>query len=188
MPNTLTTTAIYPLPGFPMRPAMGLTLTAANVIRLVRKAERIGFMVQPKLNGDRVILRKIDGKVEAWNRRGSRYSFSVNADANWQGLPDDTLLDGEGWQCKFYPFEALRIGGQDLTGACVTVRAAAAKDLCRKLGNGWLFDRPADAWLRLCRENLPTWEGIVAKKTGTPYTPTKKMFHDSDGWLKLKWV
>jgi len=67
------------------------------------------------------------------------------------------------------------------------VRATAAKELCRTLGNGWLFDRPADAWLVNCRENLPTWEGIVAKRTGAPYRPTVKPWQENGEWAKLKW-
>jgi ATP-dependent DNA ligase len=188
MPNTITATvSSYPLPGYPMRPMPGQTLTPANAVKLVRQLEDAGFLAQPKLNGDRVLLRKCDGYVEAWNRHGIRYSFTVNAVADWQGLTDDSLLDGEGWQGRFWPFECLQIGGQDLTGSCVTVRAAAAKSLCRQLGHKFLFDRPADDWLGLCRENLPHFEGVVCKKLDQPYRPLKKAWHTSDTVFKLKW-
>lgn len=179
-------TATWPL--LPPRPtATDAQLTPANAVEIVRDLETLGWLIQPKLNGDRVLLRKVDGIVEAWNRLGNRYSFSVNATADWRGLPDGTLLDGESWQGRFYPFEALRVGGQDLTAACVSSRADAAKELCRTLGNCWLFDRPADDWLIRCRENLPTWEGIVAKRIGSQWTPIKKAWHESPDWLKAKW-
>lgn len=188
MLNTATVTANgYPLTGYPMRPAPGPTLTSSNVLRLVRQIEAAGWLVQPKVNGDRVLLAKLDGVVTAWNRIGSRYSFTVNAVADWTGLPDDSLLDGEGWQGRFYPFEALRIEGQDLTGSCVSIRAARARELCQTTGNKFLFDRPADAWLKLCGENLPTWEGIVAKKLGEIYRPVRKAHFTSATTIKAKW-
>ena len=187
MLETITATAnAYPLDGLPMRPTMGDRLTPRNVLRIVRELEP-DFLIQPKLNGDRVLLHKTASTITAWNRHGSRYSFNVNAAADWHGLPDDTLLDGEGWQGRFWPFEAVEIAGASLSAECVTVRATAAKDLCRTLGQAYLFYRPADAWLVLCRENLPAWEGIVAKRTGKPYTPITRPSHKSRQWLKVKW-
>lgn len=169
-----------------MRPtATGLSLTPDNVVAVVRDIEADGWIVQPKLNGDRVLLVKRDGIVTAWNRRGSRYSFNVNATADWRGLPDGTLLDGEGWQGRFHPFECVEIGAASLAAEPVNVRVEAAKELCRTLGNPWLFDRPTDAWLRLCRENLPAWEGIVAK-CGR-YATLRKPWWESETWLKMKW-
>ncbi|MBM3861244.1 MAG: hypothetical protein FJ395_16575, partial [Verrucomicrobia bacterium] len=66
MPNTVTMTAsVHPLRGYPMRPAATmLTLTPANVIGIVTKLEADGWLVQPKLNGDRVLLAKRDGYIE----------------------------------------------------------------------------------------------------------------------------
>lgn len=176
----------YPLAGFPMRPTPGPLFTARNILRIVRDLAASGFLIQPKLNGDRVLLRKTAGQIEAYNRHGSRYGHNLDV-TGWTELPDDTLLDGEAWQGRFWPFEALEIAGNSLAGECVSIRATAAKDFCRTLGHAYLFDRPADAWLRLCRENLPAFEGIVAKRIGSPYKPIKKPFHKSAHWVKLKW-
>ncbi len=179
------TATAYPLTGLPMRPtATGLLLTRDNVRAVVADLEADGWLVQPKLNGDRVLLVKRAGIVEAWNRHGTRYSFSVAA-ADWRGLPDDTLLDGEGWQGRFYPFEAIELAGEYLGRQCPAIRASVARELCRRLGNAFLFDRPAVAWLDNCRDNLPAWEGIVAKRGR--YYPTGKPWQESADWLKLKW-
>jgi len=95
-----------------MRPtATDTTLSPRNVLATVRRLEAAGYLIQPKLNGDRVLLVKRGWIVEAYNRRGSRYGFSVHAISDWRALPEGTLLDGEGWQGRFYPFEALEIGG-----------------------------------------------------------------------------
>lgn len=163
-----------------MRPWMSRKLTKANAVKLVRGL-LADYVVQPKLNGDRVLLVKRNGIVEAWNRHGSRYSFSVNAMADWGGLPDGTILDGEGWQGRFYPFEAV------IDDAPVEARVEAARRYCLELGNAFIFDTPTDAFLRNGADNLPQWEGVVAKKRGSIYRWNRKAHFESIDWLKLKW-
>ncbi len=163
----------------PMRPVMDEALTPQNVLAVVHELSRT-HEIQPKLNGDRVILRKVNGAIECFNRHQSRYSFNVNAVTDWAGLPDGTVLDGEGYAGKFYPFEAVCEGP-------VEERIAAAKRFCRQLGNAYIFDTPSDAWLLRCRDNLPQWEGIVAKAKGSEYEWLNKPSHTSWQWFKCKW-
>jgi ATP-dependent DNA ligase len=162
-----------------MRPVMAEALTPQNVLSVVRELSA-GYVLQPKLNGDRVILRKVNGAIECFNRHQSRYSFNVNAVLDWAGLPDGTVLDGEGYHGKFYPFEVVN-------DAPVEERVASAKRICLSLGNAYIFDAPTDAWLLRCADNLPQWEGIVAKQRGTKYEWLTKPHHTSWQWLKCKW-
>lgn len=159
---------------------MSTALTAENVLAVVRASSR-QFVIQPKLNGDRVILRKVNGALECWNRHQSRYSFNVNALLDWADLPEGTTLDGEGYRGHFYPFEAV------IDGATVEERVAEAKRLCRVTGNAWIFETPTEAWLQNLRGNLPQWEGIVLKERGSVYRWCSKPNHVSFGWFKCKW-
>lgn len=164
----------------PMRPVLSEPLTTENVLAVVHDLAA-NYIIAPKLNGDRVILRKTNGVIEVFNRHQSRYSFNVNAVIDWQDVPDNTTLDGEGYRGKFYPFEAI------MDNAPVEDRVAEAKRLCRLTGNAFIFDHPTDAWLIRCSANLPQWEGIVAKQRGTKYEWLTKPHHTSFQWLKLKW-
>lgn len=51
----------------------------------------------------------------------------------------------------------------------------------------WLWDRPADSWLREGAAHLPRWEGCVLKRLQTPYEPLIRTHHTSWQWLKAKW-
>jgi ATP-dependent DNA ligase len=162
-----------------MRPVMADKLTPANVLAVVH-ALADDYIIQPKLNGDRVILRKVNGSIEVFNRHQGRYTFNVNAVLDWAALPECTVLDGEGYAGKFYPFEAVM-------DAPVEARIAEARRLCLLTGNAFIFDAPTDAWLLRCQDNLPQWEGIVAKQRGTRYEWLHKPNHTSWQWLKCKW-
>lgn len=164
---------------FPMRPQLFAKLTRANVLAVVHDLAQT-HIIQPKLNGDRVVLRKIDGRLVAESRFGKPYSFSVHAATDWAGLPDGTVLDGEGWQGHFWPFEAV-------IDATVEERVAEAKRLCAVHRRPFIFDAPTDAWLLNASDNLPQWEGIVAKERGTAYEWLGKPARESWQWLKAKW-
>ena len=64
MNNPATRALDYPLAGFPQRPADPLVqLTPANVLAIVNDLEADDHIIQPKLNGDRVLLQKLDGSM-----------------------------------------------------------------------------------------------------------------------------
>ena len=70
-----TTNAGLPWPLLPMRPTHGETLTPDNAVAVVRDAEAAGYLAQPKLGGDRVLLRVTAGGVDAFNRYGTPYGY-----------------------------------------------------------------------------------------------------------------
>ena len=181
------TNAGLPWPLLPMRPTHGETLTPDNAVAVVRDAEAAGYLAQPKLGGDRVLLRVAAGGVEVFNRFGTPYGFGCHA-GDWAGAPLGTILDAEAYAGHAYAFECLQLGGEGLAGQCVSVRAAVARDLTATLGRlPWLWDIPGDDWLRETSAHFPRWEGVVVKRRGQPYQPLTKAHWQSWDWLKLKW-
>ena len=159
-----------------MRPtAVAEKCTIENVARLS------DYVIQPKLNGDRVILTMTDDGVELMQRHGAPYTFMVRNRNEFASLPAGTVLDGEVFASNFHPFET--VGPEP-----VEVRVSAAKTICLMLGVEWLFDTPGPEFYAAGRDNLPMFEGIVAKRVGGKYRPTKKHWHESQDWLKLKWA
>ena len=182
--NKVTVIPGIAMPFFPMRPLTGPKLVKeADVENLTPS----GYFWQPKLNGDRVILGKFEGKVYISNRHGGWYSHTVKNLGLWARVPDQTVLDGEVWQMKFLPFEALAVGGVSLLRECVTKRAAKAKELAISLEEPFLFDSPTVEWLKTNLRNKPKeWEGVVGKKKDAPYLILGSE-KDSPGWVKRKW-
>lgn len=186
--NTNARKIALPWPFLPMRPEHGETLTPDNAVAIVRHTEAAGYLAQPKLGGDRVLLRVTAGGVEVFNRYGTPYGFNCRAD-DWRGAPCGTILDAEAYGGHAYAFECVALGKTSLAGQCVSVRAAVACDLTATLGRlPWLWGRPSNQWLQRCADNLPRWEGVVLKRLGTPYVPLTKPHLTSWAWLKLKWT
>lgn len=169
----------------PMRPISAARLYSDNAVELVRAAAET-HIIQPKLNGDRVLLVKRNGSVSLFNRKRGEYGYRLDT-RPWLSLPDDTILDGEGWRHGFYPFDVLMVGGESHIESPVESRTAEAKRICLAAGQDWLFDTPTDAWLLNGADLLPTWEGVVCKLKGSKYTPLAFDRYQSWEWFKLKW-
>ena len=151
---------------------------------------RAEFILQPKLNGDRVVLWIERDGWTAQNRHGSRYSFRIRNAADFAALPSGTVLDGEVIGSNFYPFDVLRIGDLDLTGAPVENRIGAVKSLCAACRVEWRYSEPTPAQLVQWETDYPLTrevEGVVAKRKGSKYQIHAKPFHEADDWLKFKW-
>jgi len=148
---------------------------------------KTSFLVQPKLNGARAVMVVRNGSVLDVNRHGGEYGFQVHNRDDFLRLPDETILDGIVFKGLFYPFEAIVVGGVSLADSCVTVRAGEAKRIALTLGHEWLFDEPLPQFYATGKDNLPMWEGVVAKVKGQPYQPVKKAHWVSTGWMRFKW-
>jgi hypothetical protein len=98
------------LPFFPMRPRTGRRITAANVDQVYADATSGQWHPQKKLNGDRAVLAIQDNRTMIISRYGDLYRHPVDNINDFLKLPNGTLLDGEVWKKKFYPFEALGVG------------------------------------------------------------------------------
>ena len=172
---------------YPMRPSVtGLRPDCAWL------AENRGeFIIQPKLNGDRVCLWvEANGGTYAQHRKGGAYSFRIRNAGAFTKLPAGTVLDGEVLGSNFYPFEVVQFGDLDLSGMGVEHRAKLAEMACHWCGVEWLFAEPTAAQLAQWEADWPATrrvEGVVIKRRGCRYLPHSRVFHESHDWFKLKW-
>jgi ATP-dependent DNA ligase len=146
-----------------------------------------GFVVQPKLNGDRVLLVKQGPVASLFSRHGGHYTAARLNLACWQWLPEGTILDGEGWQGSFYPFDVPALAN-DTTGAMpCSCRVDLVERLTHRAGLPWIFGTPSAEWLQAGAANAPTWEGVVVKQPGHSYRWEKSASGQSTTWTKWKW-
>lgn len=180
-------------PIIPMRPVMGARLTPQNILLEVLQMKLRGYIVQPKLNGDRGVLESTPTGLKLWNRYGTEYCAGHIDLTPWQALPPGIMLDGELYQQAFTPFEAIHSNNARLLFTPTTEgRIAGAKLACQIVHVPFLFNEPADDWLMEqvnAAENPRTrqWEGVVCKLRTTNYLPMKKPDHESPYWTKCKW-
>jgi hypothetical protein len=178
------------LPFYPMRPRNGGQITAANAVDIYQKISDGSYHAQRKLNGDRAVL-GVDANGRAWlaNRHGSWFKHPALNIAKHQ-LPAETLLDGEVFERKFYPFEAIAVGGGSLRLAGPEKRAAVAQVLCPLLGVDWIFDSRDVTleWLLSLGREGSKWEGVVLKAIGSPYVPLGSSNQESPAWVKKRWL
>lgn len=177
-------------PFFPMRPRKGFKLTPGSMINVIND-----YYLQPKLDGDRVVVSVEDGAVALYNRRGSRYSFRAsNADKLAEALPSGTILDCEIYGGVLYPFECIRYGDEDLRASYTAARCEAAEEACRIAGVPFLFGQlrleDCDAIVegKFERGGIrgAAWEGVVAKRKGARYRFGATATDESPTWFKFK--
>jgi ATP-dependent DNA ligase len=177
------------MPFFPMRPIKGQVLQRSfGIKQLYEEAvDDQMWVMQPKLNGDRVLLAVIDRTVFTQNRYGQFYRQKIGNARDFLKLPNHTCFDGEVFKGNFYPFEMLVCGGKNLLRTAVHERVQWARDMTKFIGHPWLFETPSLAWLMRRGANAPNYEGVVLKRTGSGYTllgsPTQFTFD----WLKRLW-
>src|SRR5215831_5028388 len=162
------------LPFFPMRPARGPLLTKKVAKDILERMDDHTYIYQPKLNGDRVILAIVGGKVIACNRHYSWYSYQIaNGSAFTAKLGDGTIFDGEVYKSQFFPFECLAREGHSFKANTAEQRALEAMHMCRLCGVPWLFKEPTRKWLMEgidSRSHTGMFEGLVRKRANLPYT------------------
>ena len=174
---------IYTAQMFPCRPSRGPPFDAGAVLELIAR----GLVVQPKLNGDRVILVK-DGPVPVlFSRHGGHYTAARLDLACWQWLPEGTILDGEGWRGAFYPFDVPKLAGEATGAMPCRQRVDLAERLTLRAGLPWIFVPPSADWLQAGRANAPIWEGVVVKQPGHSYRWERSASGNSTTWVKMKW-
>jgi ATP-dependent DNA ligase len=184
----MTKQAILPglsMPMFPMRPKSGRQITSKTDVKDIFTRIKGGWTVQLKINGDRAQVGVNENGIHVANRHGGWYGLTVDL-TEWKQLPAGTLLDGEVFKKKFYPFEVVAYEGQSLDRSTPAEREAKAKWLCDQVGVDWLYE-PTQSVLSKMRANMPTIEGVVLKMANTPYIPLSTATRESDTWIKWKW-
>lgn len=180
------------IPFYPTRPSTGSRLTSDNVLVVVNDYRARGYIIQPKLNGDRGILVQAPGGVELWNREGTIYRAGEVNLGRWECLSPDTVLDGEIWQGEFYPFEAIVVSAGSLVHDRTAERIGWAIGQSARAGQDWLFETPTNEWLineiTLDADPLTRqWEGVVAKIDGAHYRTMSHPEQEAGTWVRLKW-
>lgn len=176
------------LPMYPMRPTRGRAIRDQHELTCLHTDVNSGLWhVQPKLNGDRACLGKVNGAIHICNRHGSWLKHPVTNLTLFKAMPDHTLLDGEVFQSCFFPFEALALDGCLLLRQCPSQRAETAKQICASLGVQWLFKPHVPLWFKN-HETTEQWEGFVLKRIGSPYIQLGSAGQESSSWVKRRWA
>lgn len=185
----------FTFPFFPMRPFTGARLFDEAAIDAALALQANGELIlQKKLNGDRGVLGVLDSTVYLANRHGSFYKMTCDNTADFSDLPSGTLIDGEIYKKKFYPFEAIQIGDNKLFMERDTqLRIDAAQRVCCDLGIDWLFDIPTKAWMLEQKAIADAggdivWEGVVGKAPRCKYLPMASETSESANWRRMKWI
>jgi ATP-dependent DNA ligase len=176
------------LPFFPMRPTLGRAIVPGREEEVLSLLET--HVAQLKLNGDRACVANFDGTVRIQNRHGSWFKNSVDL-RPFQLLPRGFCLDGEVYQKKFHPFEALAIDGVSLLAKPVEERIEQARYFCEGARLPWAWDFPGIEWLRCAakaakHEKIPVYEGLVFKRRGSKYVLSGSADSPSQYWTKCK--
>lgn len=176
------------LPFFPMRPSTGRTLRTPKLVRdFLKEFDPEYWDMQPKLNGQRVCLATLDGRVHVQNRHGGWFRSTVKNADRFLEVGDRYCFDGEVWEGSFYPFELLAQSGKSILAWPTHERIALAKGFVLALKEPWLFDPPTAEWLMARTENMPKWEGVVLKKSHAGYNLHGSDTESSLGWFKRRW-
>lgn len=176
-------------PYFPPRPISGTALNATTIPGYVARHEK-EFLIQPKLNGDRVLVLIKDGQVYFANRHGSFFKFNVENKSALLRLTNLTVLDGEVKNKMFDPFEVVVGGGRSLMRECPAYRASHAAAVASIIGRPYLFNPVTQEWIdqqAKVRERVPVWEGVVRKRLGSPYLQLASISQRSTTWVKNKY-
>ncbi len=153
-----------------IRPQLLNSLTEEEVPAFIKDD---GILLQPKLDGRRLLLRKRGTEVIGINRKGLECGIPDSIRQSALALPGDFLLDGEAVGDVLHVFDLLE-AAEDLRKLPYQQRLI---ELLNLLAAGhhphvvwvpfyWGAEK-ADALERLRRENA---EGVVFKRAAAPYT------------------
>jgi len=139
------------------------------------------WIFQRKLDGIRLLAFKDGGQVRLYSRNRLPQEVPAVAAAIARLPAGDLVLDGElTWdQRAYHVFDVLWIDGRDLRPLAIEERQTilAGLPIEPPLAPVAAIDHP-QPW-ELARQQ--GWEGVVAKRRGSPYEPRR-----SPHWLKMK--
>lgn len=141
-----------------------------------------GWLYERKFDGIRLLAYKRGKKVELFSRNRLPQHLPAVAAAVAELPVTDAILDGEvAWDgtSGYHVFDVLWLNGNRVTGLPLEERRALLKSLpFTKPMRRVALVKDEDPWERANREG---WEGVIAKRTGSPYEHRR-----SKQWLKLK--
>lgn len=179
------------MPFFPQRPVTGPAIrTKKDAAKLWSEIKDPALWVpQPKLNEDRAVLAKVDGRIYIQNRYARWFAQPVTNLGKWcKNLPDGCVFDGGVYNRQFFAFEALCINGRSLLLATTMEREVLAFQFSRLCGVPWMFERPDRAWLMARTDNMPKYEGLVLKRASAPYVIAGSPDQENSNWFRRRWM
>jgi ATP-dependent DNA ligase len=140
------------------------------------------WLFERKFDGIRLLAYKRGSDVELFSRNRLPQLLPEVAAAIGRLAVDEVILDGEvTWDRRsgYHVFDILWLDGRDVTSLPLEDRRALLEPLTFSgpLRRVELLDEDKP-WERACREG---WEGVIAKRRGTPYEHRR-----SKHWLKMK--
>ena len=153
------------------------------------------FQIEPKLDGYRLVARKVDGEVILHSRNGKPLVSERIAQELERCLPEGSIVDGEilaldgvfeslrrhGNDVQYQVFDALYVDGQNIMNQPLTHRRAKLEglDLDGRVSIPEILDfstlNEIDDWIRVTGA-----EGVIAKDPSAVYKPKNR------GWIKRK--
>lgn len=182
--------AASPSPTVPApKPQLLNEITGDELVRLCKQPE---FWLQQKFDGNRILLRKRDGKVSGFSRTGRETTVLpepiVEAAAR---IPvNNFLLDGELIGDAICAFDLLEVGPVDWRPAAYSIRFGALAQLCSDAAPGILVVPTA----KTCEQKSAMidairaagGEGLVLKRSDATYSPGRP--NSGGPALKFKFV
>ena len=142
------------------------------------------WMFERKFDGIRLLAYKRGGDVAAVSRATGCRRHLPDVAAAVADLPvDESILDGEmTWDGRsaYHVFDILWLDGRDVTALPLEERRGAARDDCR-FEAPHAARRPLDDRRAVGARRREGWEGVIAKRRGSPYEHRR-----SKHWLKMK--
>jgi len=193
------------------RPSSGVTLPSAGFIepciptRVMQAPKSADWIYELKMDGYRLMVRRLDDKVRIYSRRGADFTprFPRIVDAVRRLKVKSVLRDGEGIvydqhgmpsfdlihskqydrEVSLVAFDLLDLDGVDIRKRPLLDRKARLTKLITKVRDGIEFCEHvegdgADIFRAACKLGH---EGVVAKRKDLPYE-----FGRSKRWLKIK--
>ena len=150
-----------------------------------------GWMLQEKFDGQRLMLRKIDGQVQGINRNGIRVAIPVIFETALMELPcQSCLIDGEWMGERFAAFDLVELDG-DLRSLGAKERKERLDQTVAHLTEGpfihveTAFDEESKRAL-MSRVKEQVGEGLVGKRVGSSYKAGRP--NSGGDQIKLKFV
>ena len=137
------------------------------------------WLFEQKFDGIRLLAYKRGADVQLYSRNRLPQHLPHVAAAVAALPAGDAILDGESLGGHYYIFDVMWLDGRDVMARPLEERRRLIEDLPLQapLRRVPLLDDPAP-WERAAREG---WEGVIAKRRGTPYEQRR-----SPHWLKMK--
>ena len=153
------------------------------------------YQIEPKLDGYRLVARKVDGEVILHSRNGKPLVSERITQELERCLPEGSVVDGEilamdgvfeslrrhGNDVQYQVFDALYVDGKDIMNQPLTHRRAKLEglDLDGRVSIPEILDfstlNEVDDWIRETGA-----EGVIAKDPSAVYKPKNR------GWIKRK--